>query len=258
MKLANTKDRKLTTVSTILHGDSGSGKTTSALTLPSDVSMIANGERGKLPLPLRNASFPILSFRSWSDIQDIYRIFLNPDAIEDAEIKKAVKTTKILFIDSLNACSDYCVHHIVTVERKRLIHERTKGQRDTPTGVYDSQMAIEDWQLYGTRMANLITVFGQLPIHVIFTCPSKWSKDKHGGDTLRTPNLFGKLSTECSRYVDIMLHMASDATGNRQWQTFPDGEIAAKDASGSLAPFEETDWTKLFTKILKGNDGGSK
>jgi len=250
MKLTSTKDKSLTNISALLHGDSGIGKTTSCLTLPEDRTIIATGERGTLPL--RNKAYPVLRFDSWDDIQAIYMLFANPKEIKDDAIKKAVSAATVLFVDSLSECSNLCVKHIVTVERKRLTRERTGDKRDSPPGVYEDQMGMEDWGLYRTRMLKMIGSYTHLPINIIFTCLSAWSKDKQGGDVYRTPNLSGKTAMECSAHFDLVLHMESDKDGNRQWRTFNDGEVVAKDASGVLDPFEPTDWTQLFSKILKG------
>ena len=41
-----------------------------------------------------------------------------------------------------------------------------------------------------------------------------------------------------------------DGNPIRVWQTFNDGKIMAKDASGVLDSYEPADWTALFKKIL--------
>ena len=114
---------------------------------------------------------------------------------------------------------------------------------------------MEDWGLYKTRILNMINHFCHLPLHIIVTCRAKWSEDKQGRSVLRTPNLSGKSAYECAAYFDEVLHMEAnegeDGKPGRVWRTFNDGRVIAKDASGILDPLEETNWTKLFTKILK-------
>jgi len=251
MKLTSTKDKHLTTISALLHGDSGIGKTTSALTLPEDRTLLAIGDRGALPL--RYKDYPVLRFHTWDDIQIIYRMFARPDGIEDAEIKSKVKGTRVLFVDSLSKISDLCVEHIVNVERVSLTRERTGNKRDEPVGIYKKQLTQEDYGLFRSKIAHLLASFTGLNVNIIMTCLSAWSKDKHGGDVYRTPNLPGKIATECPAHFDLVLHMGVNDDNERKWQTFNDGEILAKDSSGALDPYEETDWTKLFSKILKGN-----
>lgn len=258
MKLANTTDKKLKKISALLHGDSGIGKTSSALTLPPDRTMLAVGERGTLPLC--NKSYPVLYFNTWDDIRDIYWMFNKPEEIEDQEIKKAVEATTVLFIDSLTECSDLCMQHIITVERKELIKDRTSGAEDAPKGIYEDQLRMEDWGLYGSKILKMISNFTHLPISVIFTSRSKWTTGRNGGNMTRKPSLSGRAVEECPSHFDLVMYMeVSEDGGSRVWRTFHDGEIEAKNGTGTaLEPFEETNWTKLFTKILKGNGDGSK
>lgn len=252
MKLLSTKDRELNYIRALVYGDSGVGKTTSLRTLPEKTTIIATAERGSLPL--RNHDYAVLQFDSWADVRTLLEYFLHPDKIEDDATKAALDGKKTLAIDSLSELSDLCVRHIVQVDRRRLIRDRTDQKKDTPQGVYEEQMTMEDWGLYRTRMLNLISAFCHLPIHVVMTCLASWSKNKQGGDVYRTPNLSGKAALECPAYFDLVLHMEAvpQDTGEsvRLWRTETDGEITAKDASGSLEQFEPADWTKLFQKVL--------
>jgi len=50
--------------------------------------------------------------------------------------------------------------------------------------------------------------------------------------------------------------IGDDGVGVRVWQTRNDGLVIAKDASAVLDPFEATDWTALFKKILAGRKAG--
>lgn len=251
MKMTTTKDEKLTKVRALLFGDSGIGKTTSLRTLPVENTIIAIGERGALPL--RKHDYKAVIFNSWDDIRAIAGWFLAPDKIEDADAKKSVVSCRVLAIDSLSEISSMCMRHIVEVDRKKLISDRTRSSRDTPQGVYEDQMTMEDWGLYKTRMLRLVSTFCHLPVHLIFTCLAAWSKDKQGADTYRTPGLSGKAAFEAPAYFDEVFYMVSRGDGEentRLWQTFNDGRILAKDASGALDPYEPADWTKVFKKIL--------
>jgi hypothetical protein len=253
MKLTNTKDRELGTIKALVHGDSGIGKTTSLTTLPEDKTVIAMMERGALPL--RKHDYVVVALEEWEDAKALYAALAHPKECKNQELLAALKGKSVLAIDSLSELSVLCQKQIVTVDRKRLQSERTGGKKDTPDSVYEDQMTMEDWGLYRTRMNNMLSAFCHLPIHVIMTAISGWGKDKQGGDIYRTPNLSGKLAYECPAHFDLVLHMESTGEGEeerRVWRTYNDGEIIAKDASGVLDRFEETNWTKLFTKILKG------
>lgn len=255
MKLTSTKAEELQLIRALVYGDSGIGKTTSLRTLRHLKLLIALGERGAVPLRLQ--TFDVLRFVSWNDLRTICKHFLAPDKIEDKEIQKAVQATKVLAIDSLSEVSEVCAREIIEVDRRRLVTERTRGERETPFGIYADQLSLEDYGLYRTRMTKLVIALSHLPVHVICTAHAGWTKDKGGGDRQCWPDFPGKFARECPRYFGEALHMeaAKDDGGRdiRLWRTFNDGETFAKDESGALDPFEETDWTKLFNKILGGN-----
>lgn len=260
MKLTSSRDKALNTISALVYGDSGIGKTTSLHTLPIDRTLIICGERSMLPL--REKDYNVMLLQEWGDLRELIVACRDPDGITDKEHKAIVKRSTVLVIDSLSEVSDLCMRHIVQVDRKQLIRDRTKDRTDKPKDIYEEQMAIEDWQLYRTRMLGLISAYTHLPINLVVTCLSAWTKDKTGGERHRTPNLSGKAARECGAYFDEVLHMESrkddDGKDCRMWRTYNDGETIAKDSSGVLAPFEESDWTKLFTKILGSNAKGKK
>ncbi|MCZ6654824.1 MAG: AAA family ATPase [Planctomycetota bacterium] len=253
MKLTNTKDQSLTKIKALVHGDSGIGKTTSLKTLPVDRTIIACRERSMIPL--RHDKYDVLNIEKWEDVRTLLGLFVSPDAEHLKPLAGSVKGKDILVIDSLSGVSELCIQHIIQVDRKLLIGERTDGKRKTPENVYEDQMQMEDWGLYRTRMKNMLSAFTQLPIHIVMTALSSWAQDKNGSSVYRTPALNGKLAYECPAYFDLVLHMESTGTGNeetRVWRTFNDGETIAKDASGALDRYEESNWSKLFAKILTG------
>jgi len=252
MRLTTTRDDALTTVSCLLIGDSGIGKTTSLRTLPPDKTLIAVGERGAIPL--RKDDYPALPFETWADIQELYGYFAAPDKIADKGIKTVIETTRILAIDSLSVIHDLCIKDIVTVARPALCEDRSKGKTAKPQGVYEEQMTLEDWGLYRTRMLRLTAAFARLPVHVIFTVLAGYNENRQTGAVMRGPGLSGKTAFEIPASFDEVLFMIASKDGDgkdtRVWQTFNDGQIVAKDASGVLDPYEPTDWTALFKKIL--------
>lgn len=251
MKMMSTSDQALTRIKALVHGDSGIGKTTSIKTLPKDRTVIACRERGMIPL--RKFDYSVLTIEKWGDVRSLLGLFVDPGA--DDEAASVVKGKDILVIDSLSGVSELCIQHIIQVDRKALVSERTNKARDTPESVYADQMTMEDWGLYRTRMKNMLAAFTGLPIHVVMTALSSWATDKNQSSVYRTPALNGKLAYECPAYFDLVLHMESTGSGedeSRVWRTFNDGETIAKDASGVLDQYEDSDWSKLFAKILKG------
>jgi hypothetical protein len=251
LKKSSTKDKSLQYVHAVVYGESGIGKTTSLGTLPQDCTVIAAAERGLLPL--RDKSYEVLLIESWQDVRELVRTFMEPYQVGD-------KPARILAIDSLSEFSELCKRQILEVDRKALVGERTKGKESKPTGIYDDQLTMEDWGLYRTRMSQMISAVCHLPIHTIFTSLPAWTEDKRTGTLHVTPNLSGKLAMECPAFFGEVLYMeaSKDSEGNpsRLWRTYNDGQILAKDESGALDPYEPTNWTALFRKILKS--GGDK
>jgi hypothetical protein len=214
-------------------------------------------------LPLSRHDFNALKITCWKDAQRFYQVVANPEQIEDDALKKVIGEIRIIAIDSLSELADMGMRHILEVDRKQLVQERTGGKANRPEKVYEDLMTMEDWNLLNSRIRGLLAAFCQLPYHVIFTCLSTWSKDREGGATFRTPALSGQLATKCPAYFDLVLYMESQAAGGggqgtRLWRTFNDGRIIAKDASGVLAPHEPPDWTAVFTKILGNGKNGDK
>lgn len=251
MKVTKSSERELNYLRVLLHGDSGVGKTTSLLTLPEDKTIVCVSERSAIPL--RNANYPVVKIETWDDCKTLFSALRNGNGDTPADLKEAIAGRKIVAIDSLSVIAQMCIRHIVEVDRRKLCAARTKGKSDTPQGVYEDQMTQEDWGLYRTRLTSLVAAFCNIPYHVIFTCLSAWTEDKITGAQLRTPALSGKFATEVAAHFDLVLHMESVDGGDgnvRQWRTFNDGRVIAKDASGSLDQLEECNWVSVFGKIL--------
>jgi len=256
MKLTTTKDRAVQYVRAIVHGDSGIGKTTSLRTLPADKTLIAAAERGLVPL--RKSDYPVAIIESWDDVRELVRSCQFEPCLPHLD----GRVIRILAIDSLTEFSTLCMKQIIEVDRPKLIGERTGDKRKVPEKVYEDLMQMEDFNLYRNRMHAMLAALCHLPVHVVCTALTAWHEDKQTGSRLRTPAFPGKLATEAGAHFDLILHMIStkDAEGKdaRAWQTFNDGLVIAKDSSGALDPYEATDWTQVFGKILgNGNSNDS-
>lgn len=259
MELTTTEDKKLSFIRALVHGDSGIGKTTSLTTLPADRTIILAAERGLLPL--RRQKFPVLRIECWNDLRQAMAALNHPEAVENEAIRNAAANAKTVACDSLTEFSMLCMRHIVEVDRRKLVSERTKEKTDKPAGIYEDQMTQEDWGLYRTRMANLTSALCHLPYHIVVTALTAWTENKKSGEVMKTPALSGKFAFEVAAHFDLVLHMeaATDSEGNaaRVWRTANDGQVIAKDASGVLDAIEAPNWTSIFTKIL-GNGKGKQ
>lgn len=252
MKRVKTNDQALTYLRALVHGDSGVGKTSSILTLPVESAHIAVTERGALPL--RNHGYTADIIESWADLRDLVRMFQGERPADMANVK-------VLVLDSLTECSEFCKEEILKIARPKMLGERTKGESDKPKGIYDEQMTQEDWGLYINRMGAFLGAISRLPINIIVTSLSIHKENVRTGDVLIVPDLSGKsLPFECPAYFDVVAHMeaAQDQDGKptRVFRTANNGQVLAKDASGALAEIEPANWAHVFKRI-RGN-GASK
>lgn len=265
MKLTKTSDPGMNYMRALVHGDSGIGKTTSLKTLlphfKVEEVLVASGDRDVAPL--KRIDFPALKFDSWQDVREIHRQFVDhPERVQDEGIAKAVKAARVLVIDRLSDVSELLAKHIVTVARPDMLGDReTKGKgrkegdniRTTPIGIYSGQLTLEDYGYYNTQIRNVVSAFCQLPIHIIMTSVSGWTKDKDASIVYRTVDMFGKAALQIPQHFGMVFNMQA-ATGeggkpDRRWQTFNCGRVMAKDASGDLEPFEPANWTAVFEKF---------
>jgi hypothetical protein len=248
VKLTTTKATELNTINAIVYGPSGIGKTTSLKTLPEEGTTLVIFERGSLPL--RESNFTVLRPDGWDDVENLAGVIGNPQG--DTEIRKVLQQTKVLVIDSLGTMAEACQAKIINVSRKELTKERSEGKRDTPKGIYKDLLTQEDWGLYRKKMKDTLSAICSAPIHFIVTCTDTLIEDASTGKVMQMLNLGGKTASEVPAYFDLMLCMRDEGKGDeahRVWQTYDDGRVRAKDASGVLDPLEPTDWTKLLKKI---------
>jgi hypothetical protein len=240
----------------LVHGDSGIGKTTSLGTLPEDITLIIALERSLLPL--RNKDYQVIQVESWNDLRDLVGSMICGNYGENGltfEVGGSkVEGIKIIAFDSLSEINELAKRHIVEVDRKTIISERSKGKKDTPDGIYDDQMTQEDWGALARRLQGFVSAVNHLHVHTVFTCLSAWKEDKNTGIVHRTTNLNGALATNVSAQFDLVFHMENftDSSGNnvRVWRTANDGIRLAKDSTSVLSEFVEPDWRKVFAAIL--------
>jgi DNA polymerase III delta prime subunit len=264
VKVMTTKNKELKMIHALVHGDSGVGKTTSLGTLPEDITLIIALERSLLPL--RNRDYRVIQVECWNDLRDLVRAMMAGDYTDNGlsfEIDgDKVDGIKIVAFDSLSEINELAKKHIVEVDRKAIISERSKGKKDTPDGIYDDQMTQEDWGALSRRMRGFMSAVNHLPAHTMFTCLSAWKEDKQTGIVHRTTNLNGALSNEVSALFDLVFHMENatntDGENVRVWRTANDGVHLAKDSTGVLPEFIEPDWRKVFALILNQTEEKKK
>ena len=255
MKVSYSNSQELNRLRCLCFGDSGVGKTTSILTLPVDSTLVAVTDRSLVPL--RGHAYRSVQIESFEDMRTLVRAF-SGSPIEGLDLS----TIKTLVVDRLTGCADLCVKEIIEKTRPAMLAERTedkKEKRTTPKGVFEESMTMEDWGLYKTRIAGLISALCHLPVHIVCLCSAAHRENKKTGEVRRVPGFSGQMAFDCPQWFDLVLEMSPsvDSEGKpcRVWRSAPTPEVMAKDASGVLDELEPTNWTQLFRKILNNKKG---
>jgi len=235
IKTESTKEKALEYINCIVYGGSGTGKTSSAKTLPTEKTLILSTEKGLLPLA--GHDFQFVPIKSWNDLLNTYKELL------EAENQDKYR---VLFIDSLNELNDLCKEHIIKVERPQKKIEIGK--------VYDDLLTQQDYSLLDTKMRRMIRLFRDLPYHQIFTCGEDDKKDEETGYIKSLPALNGKLQYQLGGYFDEIFRLITkeEEKGKphaRYLLTSKTEKTITKDRSGALEFYEPADWSLIFGKI---------
>lgn len=242
-------DRKILKVDLLVYGPSKIGKTTSCLTLPADKVLVLNTETKGI-VPLRNAEppYPVINVRDWNHVFEIHANIL--DGVYDAELGYK---PSVIFFDGLTGLDRLCKEHILNIERKALMLERSKNKSDKPQNMYAEILTQEDYGLLGNRMENTIDAFLRIPRHIIFTCLETWAEDQNDGKRYITPLLSGRMRLQSPSFFNTVLYM-KDTAGGRVFQSYNTNTIIAGDSSSSLSPEEPADFGVIFKKILSNKE----
>jgi len=206
-------------VKALIYGPSGSGKTFFAGTAP-DV-IFASAEGGLLTLKDKNPHY--VDIRSLNDLRD----FLN-------HLKTKKHEYKTVVIDSITEINDII---------KDEIEARTK--RSIQKG---------DWEEVAKKVKNVLRMFRDLPMHVIFIALEKVEKD--GDEILKIlPELNGKSATGVARYMDVVGYVRVEADGTRKIITESHPKLLSKNRGNCIPNDTKPDfkiWIKKASKIKTG------
>lgn len=244
MELKNTKNIEMLTVKALVYGESGVGKTSTALTLPESETLILNVEN-KL-LPLMGKSYDVYDVKSWEDFREVYA-FLFSDSKESTKYKH-------VFVDSLSEIAGLLKKNIVETQRPVV-----RGKIDK---VYDDQLDIKDWGLYTDMFRKFLWSWKHINKNFIVTCLEENSKDQKTGAMRFGPSIPGQsFKDSLGSFFDLFFRMSvSDFNGEskRFFLTQPTEKSIAKGGFG-LDQVVSPDWSKVFetTKnYLKKIKGG--
>lgn len=217
MNITTTKGYGASSLTALVHGPPGSGKTFAARTCPGR-TLVVSAEAGLLSL--RDCELDVAEIRTFDDLKHVY--FLLNDGDQPYEW---------VYIDSLSEVAEIC-----------LAEEMTK----TAHGVkaYGEMM---------TAVMKLVKAFRNLGVNVVMTAKQGRDVDPDGVAYL-APELPGrKLSTKLPYEFDLIVgagtHTDSDGNVHRVFRTTSGQGVLAKDRSGALAPLERPDWGRIHRKI---------
>ena len=197
------------TITAMVYGDPGVGKTTFVSYAPS--LLLIETERGET---------------------SIYKTPNRPDLVhadtldELAEIYLWLHTGnhnyKSVAIDTLTEASKR--------ELARITHESSlkipDKDPDRPT--------MPDYGKLSSRMSKMVRAFRDLPMHTFFLCHTRSDKDEETGAVKVTPNLTPAVMSDAVAYCNAVFYLDVDKNGARTVRTQPSRKYIAKHRLGDL------------------------
>jgi energy-coupling factor transporter ATP-binding protein EcfA2 len=239
MKESTTANVQESKIKALVFGPTGSGKTSTALTLKPETTLIISAESGLLPLA--GKPFTVWEIEQFSEMMEVvYMRLLDPEM---------QKKFKVIFVDSLTEINELAKDRILTVDRPGLKKDIGK--------VYEELLMLQDYQLLSTKLIGMIRAFRDLPYHIIFTCMEAQSKNEKTGEVFVTPSVNGKLAMNLGGYFDEVFRMKVKQIGDKMEYYFVTGlteGAIGKDRSGALNLYEPASWSVVFKKIFNKFD----
>ena len=234
MKESNTTGLQDAKIKALLYGKSKTGKTSSALTLKPETTLILSAESGLLPLASKN--FTVWEIENFEDMITAYK------RLQEPEMQKKFK---VIFIDSLTEVNELCKEQILRGSRP--------VESKEPVKVTKEMMTQPNWGILLVRMVGLVRKFRDLPYHVIFTALEDNVKDELMGGISFIPSLNGKFATNVPGFFDEVFRMVTkEEEGKmvRYFYTAKAENTITGDRSGALDDYEKPSWAVVFKKIF--------
>ena len=217
LNITTTKGFGTSSLTALVHGPPGAGKTYAARTCPGK-TLVVSAEAGLLSL--RDVDLDVVEVSTFSDLDAVKDILSQPD-----------QPYEWVYLDSLSEVGEIC-----------LAEEMGK----TAHGI----------KAYGEMMAKvmeLVKDWRDLDINVVMTAKQGRDVDPEGVAYM-APEVPGKkLSTKLPFEFDLIVaagtHTDSNGNVHRVFRTTSSQGVLAKDRSGALAPLERPNWGRIHRKI---------
>ena len=215
--ITTTKNFGTSSLTALVHGPPGAGKTYAARTCPGK-TLVVSAEAGLLSL--RDVDLDVATISTFSDLEGVKDMLSEPG-----------QPYEWVYLDSLSEVGEIC-----------LAEEMTK----TAHGV----------KAYGEMMAKvmeLVKDWRDLDVNVVMTAKQGRDVDPDGVAYM-APEVPGKkLSTKLPYEFDLIVaagtHTDSNGNVHRVFRTTSSQGVLAKDRSGALAPLERPNWARIHSKI---------
>ena len=205
-------------VKTLVYGQAGAGKTSLIATLPTPITISAEGGL----LALAGHDLPYVEVKTMADLREVYTWLTSEEAAGFASVA----------LDSISEIAEVCLNH------------EKKVNKD-PRAAYGAMQE---------QMADIIRAFRDLPgRHVLMTAKLEKTQDEMGR-VLYSPSMPGNKTGQALPYFFdevLALRVEKDAEGNTQRALMcdSDGIWLAKDRSGKLGGWEAPDLGEIINKI---------
>tara|TARA_R110002167_G_scaffold67018_3_gene189460 strand:- start:1920 stop:2633 length:714 start_codon:yes stop_codon:yes gene_type:complete len=222
-EIKNCKDIKMDTITALIVGDSGAGKTKLLGTLPPD-SLIISLEKGLLSL--KGGDIPYIQIPEGLDPK------AKLDWLKSSMMWASQQPYKNIAIDSITEMSEFLVDF---------------GKILYPA---DNQV----FKVYGQHKEQLtssIKYCRDMNKNIFFTSLVKVDKDEIGRK-VNLPAVAGSLSEELPKYFDFVFYLEvfeKDGEKKRAILTDKKPDNKAKDRSGKLDEWEKPDLSNIINKV---------
>lgn len=223
-------------VNIMVYGDSGVGKTTfagSCIEIEEFQPLLfVDVEGGTLSIREKYPEVDTVRVKSFSDMQKIYD-----------ELYRGQSSYRTVVLDSLSEMQKFSMDGIM----QETVKENPDRDPEVP--------GLREWGKNSEQIRRMVRAFRDLPLNTIFTCLAKTDKDQRG-KTITRPMLPGKLGSEITGFLDIVLYMYMkqvDEKNERMLLTSSTDTTIAKDRTTKLPPVITAPTMKqLYTLMTTG------
>lgn len=239
MKIFKTNSIENTRMKALIFGESGNGKTSQAMTLPAEKTLIISSEAGLLCLKDHQPSIdviditvddegnPIPKEKRYARLGEVYKYVLGQQVMAQYDW---------LFVDSLTEISQNLIEalYLEFPERKDSLPMYAENAK---------------------RMRSLIKVFRDIPhYNVVFTALASIEKDENN-KRYKGIQMVGSIGQTLPSYFDEVFYLSAIENSEtkeikRSFLTAKTEDCVSKDRSGKLAKYEPANLGLIYKKIM--------